>query len=206
MDSRTASPTAATNGRRRIELARRTCVIDADCIAIRPSPAALLPPFLGIVLGGLCFFLIVADVISWHGALPFGLLAVLLAGALIMIPLSAMGLIYGAIGSSVLIDRRKQSVTWQQGLLGLGVGTRELVPFWKIEAIVVGEEGAQEGRPTEEIAQWEILLHKKSGDSLTLGRVSAARTLAAPSLARAVEVAQAVSDLTGAPLQVRASA
>src|SRR6266542_326647 len=91
---------APAPARRRIELARRMCVIDADRIAIRPSPAALVPPLVGLVLGAFCFLLIIADVIRWRGALPFGLLALLLCGALLLIPLSAMGLIYGAIGTT----------------------------------------------------------------------------------------------------------
>jgi hypothetical protein len=206
MSSPSLDPTASSVPRRRIELARQTCIIDRDRIAIRPSPAALIPPLFGITLGAGCFLLIVADVIRWRGALPFALLALLLVAALILIPLSAMGLIYAAVGSSVLADRHKQSVTLQQGVLGLGVGTQELVPFWKIDAIVVTEEGAAEGRSTEEFAQWEILLRKKSGGTLTLGRVSAPRSLAEPSLARAVEAGGALAVLTAAPLEVTASA
>jgi hypothetical protein len=188
--------------RRRLQLARQSCVIEADRIAIRPSPAALLPSLTGVALGAACFLLIVADVVRWQGTLPFALLAFLLLGALVLIPLSAMGLIYGAIGSSVLIDRHKQSVTWQQGVLGLGVGTRELVPFWKIDAIAVREAGADQGRSTEEFAQWEIALRKKSGGELAIARVSAARSQAQPSLARAVDAAQAIAALAGAPLEV----
>jgi hypothetical protein len=202
MGSQTAQAAANQTARRRIELARRTCIIDRDRIAIRPSPAALLPPLLGIIAGFACFGLILSDVVFWRGALPFALLAVLLLAALICIPLSGMGLIYGAIGANVLIDRAKQSATWQQGLLGLGVGTTQLVPFWKIEAILVEEEGSRTGRPTEEFAQWEIALLKKSGGRLTIGRVSTTRALAGPSLQRAIEVATAVATLTSASLIV----
>ena len=187
---------------RRIELARRTCIIGRDRIAIRPSPAALVPPLLGVAAGLTSAGLIMADVIYWRGALPLWLLALLLFAALICIPLSAMGLVYGAIGANVLIDRTKQSATWQQGLLGLGVGTTELVPFWKIAAIVVQEAGAEAGRPTEELAQWEIALQKQSGARLTIERLASLRSLAEPSLARAIEVAEAVAALTGAPLQL----
>lgn len=201
MDSRTNPAAAKPPGRRRIELARRTCVIDPDRIAVRPSPAALVPPLFGLAIGFGCFGLLMADVVLWRGALPFALLALLLVAALICIPLSGMGLIYGAIGANVLIDRAKQSATWQQGLLGLGVGTTELVPFWKIEAILVEEAGAESGRSTEEFAQWEIVLLKKSGSRLTIGRITAVRSLAQPSLDRAVEAAEAVAALTGAPLR-----
>jgi hypothetical protein len=201
-----AGDSSSAPARRRLKLARQSCIIDRDRIAIRPSRAALLPPLAGILAGGGCFVLIVADVVRWQGALPFGILALLLLGALILIPLSAMGLIYGAIGSSVLFDRNKQSVTWQQGVLGLGVGTRELVPFWKIDAIAVREAGADEGRPTEEFAQWEIALRKKSGGELTVARVVSARSQAEASLARATEAAAAMADLTGARLDIAAPA
>jgi hypothetical protein len=195
---------ASTTSRRRryVELAKRTCIIEPDRIAVRPSPGALLPPLLGVLIGGGCFALILLDIVRWSGRLPFPLLAVCLFAALLLIPLSGMGLVYGAIGTNVLIDRKKQSVTWQQGLLGLGVGTRELVPFWKIGAILVQEEGADEGRETEEFAQWEIVLLKQSGSRLTIGRVSALRSQADVSLARAVDVARAIADLTGAPLEL----
>lgn len=202
MQGQIGAATAAPPKRRRIELARRTCVIDRDRIAIRPSPAALVPPLFGAGVGFASFGLIMADVVFWRGALPLALLALLLFAALICIPLSGMGLVYGAIGANVLIDRAKQSATWQQGLLGLGVGTTELVPFWKIEAIVVQEAGAEAGRSTEEFAQWEIALCKKSGGQLTIGRLSSVRSLAKPSLERAIEVAEAVAALTGAPLKV----
>ncbi len=188
--------------RRYVELAKRTCIIDPGRIAVRPSPGALLPPLLGVLIGGGCFVLIVLDIARWSGALPFPLLAICLFAALLLIPLSGMGLVYGAIGTNVLIDRKKRSVTWQQGLLGLGVGTQELVPFWKIEAILVEEEGATEDRRTEEFAQWQIVLLKQSGSRLTIGRVTALRSQADVSLARAVDVAQAVAALTGAPLRL----
>jgi hypothetical protein len=200
MENETTTP--AKPRRRYVELAKRTCILDPDRIAVRPSPGALLPPLLGVLIGGGCFALILLDIARWSGKLPFPLLAICLFAALILIPLSGMGLIYGAIGSNVLIDRRKQSVTWQQGLLGLGVGTQELVPFWKIAAIAVEEEGAAQDRRTEEFAQWQIVLLKQSGSRLIIGRVSALRSQADASLARAVDVAQAIATLTGAPLRL----
>ncbi|MGI8549654.1 MAG: hypothetical protein ACR2PL_02490, partial [Dehalococcoidia bacterium] len=202
MNIRGSSPEVEPRKRRRIELARRTCIIDAERIRIRPSPATLVPPLFGFLFGGLCFALLLADILVWPNFLPFALLAILLIFSLFSLPLSGMGLIYAAIGANVVIDQQKQSATWQQGLLGLGVGTTELVPFWKIEAIAVEETGSGEGRTTEEFAQWEIMLIKKSGRRLTIGRVSTARSLATPSLGRALEVAHAVAELTGAPLRL----
>lgn len=194
--------TGAATGQRRIELARRSCVLRPGRIDIRPSRAALVPPLAGFLLGALCIALLVAALAVWPASFPLALLVILLLASLILVPLSGMGLIYAAVGANVVIDRAKQSARWQQGLLGLGVGTTELVPFWKIDAILVEEPGAEQGRSTEEFAQWEIVLLKQSGKRLTIGRVSAARTLAAEALARVTEVATAVAALTGAPLRL----
>lgn len=187
---------------RRIELARRTCIIRPSRIDLRPSRAALIPPLAGFLIGGTCFAVLLASILVWNSALPFFLLALLLVVSLICLPLSGMGVIYAAIGANVVIDRSKQSATWQQGLLGLGVGTTDLVPFWKITAILVEEPGIEEGRPTEEFAQWQIVLLKESGRRLEIGRVTALRDRSAEALGRAREVAAAVAELTGAPLQL----
>lgn len=204
MNSEAAAPAGANQGTRRIELARRTCVIRPNRIDVRPSRAALVPPLVGFVVGGACFGLLVASILVWNSALPFLLLAFLLLVSLICLPLSGMGLIYAAIGANVVVDRAKQSATWQQGMLGLGVGTTDLVPFWKIEAILVEEPGIEEGRLTEEFAQWQILLLKQSGRRLEIGRVSALRAFSSEALGRAAEVAGAIATLTGAPLRLPA--
>jgi hypothetical protein len=187
---------------RRIELERRTCIVGPDRIDLRPSRAAILPPLLGFTLGLLCVGLVAAALFLWPGSLSLLVLTILLLAGLFLVPLSGMGLVYAIVGANVIIDRHKQSATWQQGLLGLGIGTQELVPFWKIEAILVEEPGIAEGRVTEEFAQWEILLLKQSGKKLLVGRLATARLLAAESLARATEVAEAIAVLTGAPLRL----
>jgi hypothetical protein len=40
--------------------------------------------------------------------------------------------VYAIAGANVVFDRSKQSGLWQQGFLGMGVGTTELVPFWRM--------------------------------------------------------------------------
>ena len=85
----------------------------------------------------------------------------------------------------------------------MGVGTTELVPFWKIDRILVEEAGLDEGdsgRPTEEFAQWKILLLKQSGKRLELGVASGPQALRQESFDRAWAVALAIGDLTGAPV------
>jgi hypothetical protein len=108
----------------------------------------------------------------------------------------------------VVFDRTKQSATWQQGLIGLGIGTQELVPFWKMAAIVVEEAGASPesgGAPVEELAQWQIVLEKTNGRRLVVGGATAPRLLAGQALAAVREVAEAIAALTGAPLRMPGS-
>ena len=69
--------------------------------------------------------------------MPLPLLALLLAVAILMGPVAVLGILYNLVGSAVVLEREKQSVRWQQGLLGLGLGTSELVPFWRIDHIAV---------------------------------------------------------------------
>ena len=189
---------------RRIDLHRRVAVIRADRIEVRPSRAALLRPLTPFLIGVASF----AGIAFGLRTLPVAVLVLLLLVAVITIPLAGIGVVYALIGSHVIFDRTKQSATWQQGMIGLGIGTEELVPFPKIAAIVVEEAGAAaagSGSPTEELAQWQIVLEKTSGRRLVVGGATAARTLSDEVLARAAEVAEAISALTGAPLRLPAA-
>jgi hypothetical protein len=186
---------------RRIDLHRRVAVIGPQTIVIRPSRATLLGPLFGFLLGAASF----AAISFGLSVIPVPLLVLLLLIAVVTIPFAGISLVYALIGADVVIDATKQSATWKQGLTGLGIGTEELVPFWKITAITVEEAGAApdaSGRPVEEFAQWQIMLDKSSGRRLTIAGATAARPLAAEAYARAVEVARAVAGLTGAPLHL----
>jgi len=184
-----------------VPLNRRVALLRPDRIDVRPARAALLGPLTGFALG------LGSGIAIWFGmaVLPLWLLALLLIIAVVTIPLSGLGTIYALLGAHVVIDRAKQSATWQQGFLGMGVGTTELVPFWKVEQIVVeeaGSAGANPGRPVEEFAQWRVVLVKKSGKRLEIGVATTARSLGAEAYERARVVAAAVAELTGAPLQL----
>ena len=51
------------------------------------------------------------------------------AGATPKLATAVMGLAYNVMGSAFLMERKKGTCRWQQGFLGLGLGTRELVPL-----------------------------------------------------------------------------
>lgn len=198
---RTMNAAAAAGTVRRVELHRRVAVIGPDRIDIRPSRRALLPP-LAAFLVGVAFF---AGIVFGLKTLPMLLLVLMLLVAIVTIPFAGLSVVYAIIGAHVVVDRAKQSATWQQGLIGLGIGTQELVPFWKIGAIAVEEAGAAPegtGSPIEEFAQWQIVLEKTSGKRLVVAGVTAARPFADDALARAADVAGALAALTGAPLRL----
>ncbi len=187
--------------RREIDLHRRVCVVEPERIDIRPARSAAIVPLLGLILGVLA----AAAALALLEHLPFMLAVLLLGIAILVVPLSGMGFVYSLYGASVVIDKRRQSAVWQQGILGMGVGTRELVPFEKIDRIELAD-AAREGRAgsPEELAQYEILLVQTGGGMLSLGEVVAPRREANSGLARAREVAQAVARLADRPLHVNA--
>ena len=183
----------------RIPLDRSVCLIDSDHIKVRPSRSSVLVPLLGLLVGVACF----ASLVLWLGALPFALVGLLVLVAIIFIPLSGMGLVYSLGGASVVADRTKGSVVWQQGLLGLGVGTREVAPFSKIAQIAVVEVTRDKLRgQRQDVAQWEITLVKSGGRRLRVGAVTVPRSLARDGLERARGVAEAIAEMAGAPLSL----
>ncbi len=188
--------------KRRIDLHRRRAVITAERIDVRPSREAVLPPLFGFLLGLGCVTLIILGVTK--DAVPYWALALLLLLALIAVPLSGITLVYALVGANVIFDRSKQSAAFQQGFLGMGIGTTDLVPFWKMDAIAVteaGDVGGTVGGRTEEFAQWEAVLVKQSGTRLRIAGMTVPRRFASAGLAPVSELAEALSALTGAPVR-----
>ena len=183
--------------RREIDLHRRVCVVKPDTIEIKPARSAAIAPLIGLFLAVSAF----VAVVLWLEQLPFVLTLLLMGSAIVLVPFSGMGFVYSIYGANVVIDRKKQTAIWQQGLLGMGVGTEELVPFAKIERLELEETSRepQEGE-AQDFAQYEILLLKTSGRRLPLGQVTVPRYMADDGLARAREVAQAIADLVEKPL------
>lgn len=192
---------------KRIPLDRRVCVVKADRIDLRPERGALIGPVLGLFLGAVLFTCIVLFA-SDLSMLP---LVLMLLGAVLITPLSAMGFVYSLVGAAVVVEKDKQSVRFQQGLLGLGIGTVELVPFWKIDRIEVtdcqlGDIAPSGPRPPLDFRAWDIVLLKKSGKRLSIGQVVSAN---APDLIdegfnRALDAAEAIAAMTAAGVLITA--
>ena len=183
--------------KRIVYLNRRVAFIEPDRINVRPALAAALFPLFGFLLGIAAF----ASIILWLDRLPFALVLLLLLVAIISIPLAGIGFVYTVAGANVVFDRQKQSGVWQQGFLGMGVGTIELVPFWKIDQIRIEEVTHERQRgEVQDLAQLEIVLVKVSGKRLSVGDLIVARSLVREGLADVREVAEAISAMTARPL------
>ena len=164
---------------------------------MRPALAAALFPLVGFLLGIAAF----ASIILWLDRIPFGLALLLLVVAIVTIPLAGIGFVYTIAGANVVFEKEKQSGIWQQGFLGMGVGTIELVPFWKIDQIRIEELTRERQRgEVQEVAQLEIVLVKQSGKRLRIGDIIVPRSMVREGLADVREVAEAIAEMTGKPL------
>ncbi|MGQ9571615.1 MAG: hypothetical protein ACUVV3_00275 [Dehalococcoidia bacterium] len=189
---------------RRIPLDRRICAIGQDRIEVRPSRGAIALPLALVVVSVACF----AAVGLTINVLPFVALALLLIPAVIVFPLATMALLYSLAGTYVIIDRHKQSATFQQGLLGLGLGTREVVPFAKIDHVAV-EDARLGGRELKGLAMplelrgWDIVLVKTNDKRVSVGITmgTTEEGLAEEALLRAHQVAEAIASLVDRPLR-----
>lgn len=183
--------------KRIIYLNRRVAFVEPHRINVRPALAAAVFPLIWLLIG----IASAVSILLWLDRLPFGLVLVLLVVAVVSIPLAGIGFVYAVGGANVVFDREKQSGVWQQGFLGMGVGTTELVPFWKIDEIRIDETtaGRQRGE-LQDVAQFEVAVMKVSGKRLKVGDVVVARSMVREGLAEARDLAEAIAGMTGKPL------
>jgi hypothetical protein len=180
-----------------VYLNRRVAFIEPHKINVRPALAAALFPLCWLLLGIAAF----VSILLWLDRMPFALAMVLLVVAVVSIPLAGIGFVYTIAGTNVVFEREKQSGLWQQGFLGMGVGTTELVPFWKINQIRIDETTRERQRgEVQDVAQFEIVLVKESGKRLKVGDIVVARSMIREGLAEVREVAAAIAEMTGRPL------
>jgi hypothetical protein len=191
----------------RIPLDRRVLVVREERIDLRPELAAVIFPLAGLLIS-IALFAVVA---LFASSLSVTVLALLLLPGLLIAPFSAMGLLYSVIGASVVIETKKQSVRFQQGVLGLGIGTMELVPFWKIDRIVVEDfvlgEAPAGPPPPLDLRAWDIVLVKVSGKRLPIAQVMSgnAAGLIDEAWNRALDAAEAIAAMAGSTVEITAA-
>ena len=187
---------------RRVLLHRAVVQIQPGRIEVGPPRSAMIAPAIGFALTAV----LLAAMVTWTESLPFFLLPVMLLISVIVLPLSGLSFVYAVFGANVVADRDGQNFSFKQRFLGLGVGTNELVPFWKIRELVVEDVGraqrhAVNDEPAHEIAQWQIVLVKKSGKRLPLGGYNVPRAREEEGLDIVMDVAEALAALSGATIR-----
>jgi len=184
---------------RELYMDRRVCSVSADRIDIHPARSIIFLPIFTLALGLATFPVLY----FWAGALPLEARLFLTLGALVVVPASGVGLVYSIAGAHIVIDRAKQSAVLQQGYLGMGVGTQDLVPFWKFERLQVEELTPHDYRGhQDDFAQYEVTIVKISGTRVPIGTVTVARAEAKEGLARAKEIAALVAAMAGSRVYV----
>lgn len=187
----------ATPQKQIVYLNRRVAFIEPGRVNVRPALAAALFPLFGLLVGIAAF----VSILLWLSEMPFPLAMLLLVIAVVTIPLAGIGFVYTIAGTDVVFEKEKQSGVWQQGFLGMGVGTTELVPFWKIHEIRIEEVTRERQRgQLQDLAQLEIVVVKESGKRLPVGDIIVARSMVRDGLAEVRQVASAIADMAGKPL------
>jgi hypothetical protein len=194
--------TVAAPGKREIYLDRRIFSAWPERIDVHPARSIVVLPLVTLAIGLAAFPVIY----FWGDAFPLAVRFALTLAALMLVPLSGLGLVYSVAGAHVVIDRHKQSLVLQQGYLGMGVGTQELVPFWKIDRVLLRDLTPHDERGHDkDFAQYEVAVLKLSGREVPIGTVTVARAEAAAGHKRAREVAELVAGMSGAVLEDRAA-
>ena len=188
--------------KRTILLHRTIATVSPTRIEIRPPRSTLILPIVGIV----STIVLLAILVLWTDSLPFWLLPVILLVSVIILPLSGVTLVYAVFGANIIADKVGQNVSVKQRYLGLGVGTTDLVPFWKIQEFLIEDVGrADAGTEGMEvphaIAQWDLVLVKTSGSRIRLAGYSLPRGNEEEGLSIVMGVALAFSALTHAPIR-----
>ncbi len=179
----------------RIALHRSYAVITPDSITVKSSRGGLIGPAIQAIITAAAVWALINYMATW----PLWLLAILLFFALISGPTAILGLVYNVMGSSFLMERPKGSARWQQGFLGLGLGTHELVPFHRMKRIEVAGDFEDElgSGDLQDVVQWEVRLIKDNDRVLRIALIAAARPMADEALDRANTLARAVAAMGG---------
>lgn len=189
------------DGRREILLHRSMAIIAPERIEIKSARGTIILPLLGLLIAAGVIALLALGSFD----LPLWALMVILLVLLFLFPVCVMALIGAIVGSDVIIDAKKGSATWQQGYLGLGIGTKELVPFGKIDHLEVLIEGAEADRwhdNTDDLRQFSLELVKTSGKRLILSNVPVPAYGQADGMDRTLAVGHAVAALVGSTVTI----
>ena len=156
-------------GRCQISLHRSVAIITDQSIAIKQGKSGLIFPVVELCMFVMSVMCLVVFIDTWS----LSILACLLIFSSIVGPLSLIGLINNVAGTSFLLEKSKNSARWQQGFLGLGIGTYELVPFDRISHFFIRSDfnDLLAGGSKQDLVEFEILMVKDNEKRLSVARI-----------------------------------
>jgi len=188
-------------GRYQISLHRSVAIITDQSISIKQGKSGLIFPIVELCMFIMSVLLLVIFIDTWS----LGILVCLLIFSSVIGPLSLIGLINNVVGTSFLLEKSKYSVRWQQGLLGLGIGTYELVPFDRIDHFFVRSDfdDLLAGGSKQDLVEFEILMVKDNDKKLSVARIVEPREFVDNAKDRINELAMRLSEMTSVEVKTK---
>lgn len=175
----------------RIPLQRAFAVVEADRIAIYPSRAQVVGAFIELAIAGVA----IVALLTLFDVLPMFVMIVLLLIALLLGPIGALGLVFSIAGTAFVMERANRAARWQQGFLGMGIGTTDGVPFARIAAVEAVSDADLPMRSGEQqdMVTFEVAIAREDGKRMPVASVVAPRSLAAEGAERVNRLATALA-------------
>lgn len=185
----------ATN--ERIPLQRAYAIVGDDRIAIYPSRAQVVGSLIELAIAGVA----IVAMVSLFDVLPMFVLIALLLLALFLGPIGTLGLVFSIAGTAFLMERAHRAARWQQGFLGMGIGTTDGVPFTRIAAVEVASDGdlALRSGERQDVITFEVVIARDDGKRMPVASVVSARVFAEDGAERANRLATVLAEMAGVP-------
>lgn len=186
-----------------IPLQRAFAVIEADRIAIYPSRAQVVGALIELAIAGGAM----AALLTLFDVLPMFVMIALLLVALLLGPIGTLGLVFSIAGTAFVMERRNRAARWQQGFLGMGIGTTDGVPFSRIRAVEAVSDADLLTRSGErqDMVTFEVVIARDDERRMPVASVVSARSLAVEGAARVNRLATVLAAMAEVPAVLTAA-
>lgn len=186
-----------------IPLQRAFAVIEADRIAIYPSRAQIVGALIELAIAGAAM----AALLMLFDVLPMFVMIALLLVALLLGPIGTLGLVFSIAGTAFVMERANRAARWQQGFLGMGIGTTDGVPFSRIRAVEAVSDADLLTRSGErqDMVTFEVVIARDDERRMPVASVVSARSLAAEGAERVNRLATLLAAMAEVPAVLAAA-
>ena len=176
-------------------------VIGDTRIEVKSARSTVIVPFVALALALVAGFVLALQ----NTSLPLWLMVVLLLFCITAAPIAVIALIGSVVGADVVVDSTQGSITFQQGYLGMGIGTNELVPFSRVDHLEIEIDGGDEDRwrgQSDSFRQFAVVLEKDNGRRLRLCSVPVPVANQNDGMDRTLTVGNAIALLIGTEMRI----